>query len=152
MERLTLSELGAWGSPRSTQCGSEFMPQAFILCLRRKGSTCRHPRGRGGPWRMRQTIARPPPAQPPGLSLSYRRRLWEERCLSDAEPNGTWSGRDLLSTLYETCRTLQQSCPNQETPLSRKASADGARPMTGRLCQLVGGLSSRRQKESLTCP
>lgn len=92
------------------------------------------------------------PAQYPGLSLPYRRRLWEERCLSDAEPNGTRSGRDLLSTLYEACRTLQQRCPNQERPLSQKASADGARPMTGRLCQLVGGLSSRRQKNSLTCP
>lgn len=41
---------------------------------------------------------------------------------------------------------------NQERPLSWRSSAEGVRPMPGCLCQLVSGLTSRRQKDSLTCP
>lgn len=60
------------------------------------------------------------------------------------------------SSFYSLCTKPAGPCSravlNQERPLSWRSSAEGARPMTGCLCQLVSGLPSRRQKDSLTCP
>lgn len=70
----------------------------------------------------------PPQPSPRGPSPPYRRRLWEERCLSDAEPSGTRvGGIFFLSALYETCGTLQQSRPESGETLVMEVFCGGGK-------------------------
>lgn len=99
------------------------------------------PLGKGGSWRARQMM-------PPQPSLRGKSTLQKE-ALDDRHFGCRTKGSSVREgTFFPLCTKPAES----RNALVIEGSVDGAGPVTGYLSRLAGGLSSRRQKESLPGP